>query len=48
MEIPKEKNAKHSTVSGRNGKLCGPKWEWGVDIVKNWLSRENELGAMAF
>lgn len=25
MEIPKEKNAKHSTVSVRNGKICGTK-----------------------
>ena len=51
VEIPKEKDAKHSTVSSRNREICGTqagarRWEYGAKLVI-W-QKKNELGATSF
>lgn len=47
VEIPKEKDAKHSTVSSRDGEICGTQVGVGVGTwcKVGYMARENELGA---
>lgn len=47
VEIPKEKDAKHSTVSSWDGEICGTKVGVGGGIwcKIGYMARENELGA---
>lgn len=48
VEIPEEKDAKHSTVPSSDREICGRKreweWEYGTKLLI-WMARENKLGA---